>query len=120
MRIARLTLPPGAARPGRPPAGKSYIRRQSAIQLLGSRRSPNRSPLVPENANKKSSVPALPGKRRFQLYDARIMLCPSRNAATENSTGIVGTDVGAASGSTSLRPFVKTSSRTAAAQIRGR
>ena len=62
----------------------------------------------------------MPGKRRFQLYDARTMLCPSRKAATENSTGIVGIEVGTASGSTSLRPSVNTSSRTDAWQIRGR
>ena len=48
------------------------------------------------------------------------MLWPSRNAATENSSGIVGTSVGAASGSTSTRPFVKTSSTTAGSRIRGR
>ena len=121
IRIAWLTLPPGAASPGRPPAGKSYIRRQSAIQLLGSRTSPNRSPLVPENANRKSSEPAGAGEAPVPVVRrSRIMLCPSRKAATENSIGIVGTDVGAASGSTSLRPFVNTSSSDAGRQIRGR
>ena len=48
------------------------------------------------------------------------MLCPSRNAATENSIGIVGTSVGAASGSTSLRPFVNTSLTRAGSTMRGR
>ena len=48
------------------------------------------------------------------------MLCPSRNAATENSIGIFGTDVGEASGSTSLRPLVNTSSSTEGRTIRGR
>ena len=48
------------------------------------------------------------------------MLCPSRNAATENSTGMVGIDVAAAPGATSLRPLVKTSSSTAGSTMRGR
>ena len=48
------------------------------------------------------------------------MLWPSRKAATENSTGIFGTESGVALGSTSLRPLVNTSSSTAALQIRGR
>ena len=48
------------------------------------------------------------------------MECPSRNAATENSIGIVGTSVGAAPGSNTLRPFANTSSTTAGSQIRGR
>ena len=67
-----------------------------------------------------SKSPPLPEKIRFQLYVGRTMLWPRRKAATENSTGIVGTESGAASGSTSLRPLVKTSSSTAALQIRGR
>ena len=62
-----------------------------------------------------SSGPPVPGKMRFQLYVGRTMLWPSRNAATENSTGIVGTRSGVASGSTSLRPLVNTSSSTAGA-----
>ena len=48
------------------------------------------------------------------------MLWPSRKAATENSIGIVGTSVGAASGSTSLRPCSNTEATTDGAQIRGR
>ena len=48
------------------------------------------------------------------------MLCPSRNAATENSIGIVGTSVGVAPTSKTLRPLVNTSSTTAGSQIRGR
>ena len=48
-----------------------------------------------------------PGSGGSSCRSSRIMLCPSRKAATENSIGIVGTAVGAASGSTSLRPFVE-------------
>ena len=40
--------------------------------------SPPRSPLVPENSNSRSSVPAPSGKFAFQLYAARTMLWPSR------------------------------------------
>ena len=49
IRIARLTWPCAVASAGRPPAGKSYIRRQSASQLLSSRVSPPRSPPSAEN-----------------------------------------------------------------------
>ena len=48
------------------------------------------------------------------------MLCPSRNAATENSIGMVGTSVAAAPGSNALRPPANTSSTTDASQMRGR
>ena len=48
------------------------------------------------------------------------MLCPSRNAATENSIGIVGMLVGDAPTSNALRPWVKTFVTTAGAQILGR
>jgi hypothetical protein len=48
------------------------------------------------------------------------MLWPSRNAATENSIGIVGTSVGVAPTSNALRPLLKTSLIAAAWQIRGR
>ena len=64
-----------------------------------------------------SKSPAVPEKIRFQLYAGRTMLCPRRKAATENSTGMVGTDTGEAPGSTSLRPLVKTSSITEERQI---
>ena len=65
-------------------------------------------------------MPAPSSKRAFQLYARRIMLCPSRKAATENSIGIVGTSVGTAPTSNALRPLVKTSLTTPGAQIRGR
>ena len=120
IRIAMLTPLLGAVRPGLPPAGKSYIRRQSAIQLLSSRFSPFRSPPSAEKMNIQSRLPKSPGNLAFQLYSLRIMLCPSRNAATENSSGIVGMSVGAASGSTSLRPLLNTSLTTEGWQIRGR
>ncbi len=120
MRLAKLTLSLGGARSARPAAAKSYIRRQSASQLLARIRSPPSVPPSPEKSNMYSSPPAWPGKRRFQLYVGRIMLWPSRKAAIENSTGIVGTSVGAAAGSTRTRPLVKTSSRTAGSTIRGR
>ena len=48
------------------------------------------------------------------------MLWPSRNAATENSTGIVGTSVASAFFSNTLRPFVNTSLTIDGSQIRGR
>ena len=48
------------------------------------------------------------------------MLWPSRNAATENSIGIVGTSVGTAFFSNALRPLVNTSSTTDGSRIRGR
>ena len=48
------------------------------------------------------------------------MLWPSRNAATENSTGMVGTSIGFAPTSNALRPLANTSSSTDALQIRGR
>ena len=56
----------------------------------------------------------------FHWYSSRTMLWPSRYAATENSTAIVGTCVGGAFFSKIIRPFVKTSSTTAGSQIRGR
>ena len=48
------------------------------------------------------------------------MLCPSRNAATENSIGIVGTSVGVAPVSNTLRPSENTSSTIDGLTIRGR
>ena len=48
------------------------------------------------------------------------MLWPSRYAATENSSGIVGMSVGVAPTSNTLRPFLKTSSTTDFWQMRGR
>ena len=68
--------------------------RKSAIQMLGSRLSPPRSPLLPLNWKSWASVAF--GKFTFQLYVDRIMLCPSLKAATENSSGIVGMVFGAA------------------------
>ena len=50
IRMAWLS-PSGAESAGLPAAGKSYIRRQSAIQLLISRRSPPRSPPRAEKMN---------------------------------------------------------------------
>ena len=73
-----------------------------------------------EKTNSQSSVPAPSSKRMFQLYARRIIACPSRNAATENSIGIVGTSVGTAPTSNALRPLLKTSLTTPGAQIRGR
>src|SRR5262249_20937969 len=65
---------------------KLKSRRKSAIQMLGI--GPGRPPLLCVNSKSWASVAF--GKTLFQLYVARTMLCPSRNAATENSTGIVG------------------------------
>ena len=48
------------------------------------------------------------------------MLWPSRKAATENSIGIVGTDVGGAPGSTILRPLLNTWLTIAGSTMRGR
>ena len=48
------------------------------------------------------------------------MLWPSRKAPTENSSGIVGTVVGALFGSNAFRPLLKTSFTTAGVQIFGR
>ena len=45
---------------------------------------------------------------------------PRRNAATENSIGIVGTSVGVTPTSKAFRPLLKTSFTTPAWQIRGR
>ena len=117
IRLARLNFAAGTFSAS---CSKRYMRRQSAIQLLGSREPWPRKPLVPEKSNSSGSVPSPLSKARFQLYFARIMLCPSRNAATENSTGIVGTSVGSAPASKNLRPLAKTSSTTAGSQIRGR
>ena len=75
---------------------------------------------MPEKMKRKSSVPWPSGKRAFQLYARRIMLWPSRNAATENSTGMAGMSVGSADGSTSLRPPDITLLSTLFARIRGR
>ena len=75
---------------------------------------------MPENANRKSSVPWSSGNSLFQSYSRRIMLWPSRNAATENSIGIVGTSVATAFFSNTLRPLAKTSSTTDGSRIRGR
>ena len=67
MPRARLGLPFGDLRSRRPTEGKAYIRRQSAIQLLGSAPAPSlRKPLVPEKSKRKPSVPSRPGNRRFQ------------------------------------------------------
>ena len=117
IRIALLAFAAGTFSAA---CSNSYSRRQSAIQLLGSRDPLPRNPLVPVNENSRSSVPWPLSNSMFQLYARRIMLCPSRNAATENSIGIVGTSVGAAPTSKTLRPLVNTSSTTAASQIRGR
>ena len=75
---------------------------------------------MPEKSNSSGSVPSPLSKARFQLYFERTMLWPSRNAATENSTGIVGVSVGSTPTSKNFRPFVNTSSTTAGSQIRGR
>ena len=75
---------------------------------------------MPEKSNSSGSDPVPLSNSMFQLYFARTMLWPSRNAATENSTGIVGTSVGSAPTSKNLRPLAKTSSTTAGSQIRGR
>ena len=56
----------------------------------------------------------------FQLYASRIIECPSRNAATENSIGIVGTSVAGTPTSNTLRPWLKTLLTTPGAQMRGR
>jgi hypothetical protein len=47
------------------------------------------------------------------------MLWPSRYAATENSIGMVGTLIGSAPTSISLRPFVKTSATIDGSTMRG-
>ena len=54
---------------------------------------PPRSPLLPVKMKSQESVPAPASKATFQLYASRIIECPSRNAATENSIGIVGTSI---------------------------
>ena len=67
IRMARLNLFSGTARPGLPASLKSYRRRKSAIQLADSFCSPNRSPLVAEKMNSQSSVPAPLSNSLFQL-----------------------------------------------------
>ncbi len=51
---------------------------------------------------------------------ARTIEWPSRNAATLNSIGIVGTSVGVAPTSNTLRPWLKTLLTALGRQIRGR
>ena len=81
---------------------------------------PPRSPLLPVKMKSHKSVPAPASKATFQLYASRIIECPSRNAATENSIGIVGTSIALASASKTLRPWLKTLVTTPGAQMRGR
>jgi hypothetical protein len=49
-------------------------------------------------------MPVSLSKRAFHSHSLRIIECPSRKAATENSIGIVGTSVGVALVSNALRP----------------
>ena len=65
-------------------------------------------------------MPVPASKFLFQLYAFRTIAWPSRNAATENSIGIVGTSVGVAPTSNALRPLLNTSFTTPCAAIRGR
>ena len=120
IRIARLNLPAGHGEIG--PSRLLEVVEPAEVGDPVARQPgpPPKSPLCPENANKRSSEPPPLSKTRFQLYDDLIIACPSLNAATENSIGIVGTSVGETPTSKAFRPWLKTLLTTPGAQIRGR
>ena len=122
MRIARLNFAAGTTRAGLA-AGvslKSNRRRKSAVQLAARRGRPPSWPLLAVNSKRYSRIPAPLSNATFQLYASRIIECPSRNAATENSIGIVGTSVAGRPPRTAFLPWLKTLLTTPGAQMRGR
>ena len=71
-----------------------------------------------EKVNSSSRVPAAEVEDLVPVVGRRIIEWPSRNAATENSIGIVGTSVGVAFASKALRPLLKTRRRRRRADAR--